>query len=160
MCLPSCRGDLPFRGSILSGAFWKQLISRKAPVISGSKAWAAQKFRGVLSDCLLAPRLSWCSGSCGFSGIWPWVPLYLYSFAGELIPACVLFIPAGVLFCAALWSAPLYCSCLFPPTSNGDSFGCKAFPQQSLWCGVGFCENCCFSLSLIFRFAPQTEKCR
>lgn len=66
----------------------------------------------------------------------------------------------GVLFCAALWSAPLYCSCLFPPTSNGDLFGCEVFPQKSLWCGVGFCENYCFSLSLIFCSAPQTEKCR
>lgn len=65
-----------------------------------------------------------------------------------------------VLFCAALQSAPLYCSSLFPPTSSGDSLGCGVFHQRGLWCRAGFCESYCFSLSLMFCSAPQTEKCR
>lgn len=48
------------------------------------------------------------------------MPLCFFSFAGELIPA-------WYLVHAALQSAPLYGSCLFTPTSSGDSFDLGGF---------------------------------
>lgn len=122
------RSPIPQECSLLEAAD----LSRQAVTVWGSKAWAAQEFRGVLPAWLLAPRLSWCSGPCGFSGIWPWMPLYFFSFAGELIPAWYL----------VLCSTPVCSPLLFLPISS--------YLQWRLFWLWGFSPNKICGAGLVF----------
>lgn len=152
MCLPCCRG-CPIPRDIPLGAFWKQLVSLGKDWLF----WAVKpgQHRGLGEFCqptyctkaVLVFRLLWFQWNLALDASISFLLLVNSSLHGILFMQHSSLLPSTV---------PAYL--LLPPVETHLIWG--GFPQQSLWCRAGFCENYCFSLSLMFCSAPQTEKCR
>lgn len=119
VCLPCCWGDLSFLRSIL---FWKQLVPLGKQWLFGAVKPGQHRSLGEFCQ----PGY-WHQGCPGVQA-----PVVSVEFGSGCLsisfPLLVNSSLDGILFCAALQSAPHYCSCIFPHTSSGDCFGCGAFP--------------------------------